>query len=205
MPNLLPSTEKKRVRREYKLRLATVWLFHLAVLGIIAGIAIFPSTVTLQQRLDQLTDKRDQFAKQEETVKAKELRGTLKRTDTRLAVLEPYDQHVPVYVLVEQLLTKAGDNVAINGIRYTRSMQTPKEEGSDTSTDSDTSSTSNAPDEPFEKVTMSVTGVAETRDSLISFKDTLRSLKHFDEVTLPVSNLAARADIKFTLQITSRF
>jgi hypothetical protein len=56
-----------------------------------------------------------------------------------------------------------------------------------------------------ENSTLSIGGVATTRDALLSFKKKLEADEKFEEIVLPVSSLAKDTDIDFSLQIKGTF
>lgn len=49
---------------------------------------------------------------------------------------------------------------------------------------------------------LSITGVAESRTSLLSFGDALRAVPLIDTVTIPISQLTEREDISFAVRAT---
>lgn len=48
----------------------------------------------------------------------------------------------------------------------------------------------------------SVSGIAQSREALLQFRDALRSRPEFTAVELPISNLAKATDIEFSMAIT---
>ena len=59
--------------------------------------------------------------------------------------------------------------------------------------------------ESEDKATFTISGVADSREDLLVFSVNLERDVLFDDVELPVSNLAKDKDIKFTLTIVGMF
>lgn len=175
------------MRREYNIRRVTVVLVLAAITGVVMAIAMFPSYVTVLQRKRSMQQELDRVTDSFDTERSRRLTAQLERTNTHLGVLEPYKNHVPLYVLIDNVLARVPDQVSISGINYERRTTEGENNGTQ------------------ERVTLGVKGDAATRDSLIRFKESLKEASQFDEIELPVSFLASKSDIDFSLTVTSTF
>ena len=187
MPNLLPSEEKKRVRREYALRRMIMIVILLGVTGIVTVIALFPSYVLVQQRFQEVESTLTGLKKQVDTDTSQRITKQLTRTNSLLETLSPSSNHVPLYVFIRRLVTNVPDRVTITGITYERSTTADQDGG----------------DEGTVKVVMTVTGTAANRTTLTDFKAQIEAMEMFNDVALPVSSIAQREDIPFTMELIS--
>jgi len=189
MLNLLPTYEKKRIKREYILRVVIIGLIFLCVLGFIASVTLLPSYVIVWQRIQTITTELDSITSTINSEDSIAFNKKLKQTNKNIEVLAPNQKHIPLYVLINDVLRQKSNSIQISGITYTHKDVTSK----------------NKKDDTENEIVLTVSGSANNRESLIDFQNVLRNISYFNEVTLPVSNLASRNDITFSLETKSRY
>lgn len=187
MPNLLPNNEKKGIRREYALRRIIMILILLGITGVVAMIGLFPSYVLVQQRFAEVNRELSNLEAQVDTEESQRITQQLEQTNTLLKSLEPYEDHVPFYVMIRQLFDQTPDGIRVTGVTYERN-RIENEDGEKTG----------------EKVSISINGTAATRDILTSFKSQVENMPMVDTVSLPISSIAKREDISFNMELTSK-
>lgn len=176
MINLLPFTQKKHLARQYKMRLGSLFLLLLVLLGL-AGIALLvPSYLLMQNKVAAAKERATLLMKNlQESSQANET-NVISETKEKLAAIERESLAQKPFVLFESVT-----NNRSRGIRLTRFFFSA--EGEDGG-----------------RVTF--TGAALTRDDLISFVRELEANESFASVEFPVSNLAKSTDIDFSVVAT---
>jgi len=186
MSNLLPNDEKQQVRREYSLRRQIMVLMLLGVIGIIAIIALFPSYVIVQQRFAEVKAELSDLEEEVDTSSSERITQRLQRTNTVLDILAPYSDHVPFYVYIRRLFEQTPHGVRVSGATYESNLK--KDEDGNVQE---------------EIVTVTITGIAQNRDTLTALKRDLESMDMIESVSLPVSSIAERENIEFNMEVTS--
>lgn len=170
MANLVPQHIQKQVRREYYVRVATVWLFLVAGAFLVSTIALIPTyvlvstqTSTLKSVISDTSVHRTAYEDAVETLSESE----------ELAQYIRNGALPPMYELVRTVVTKANSKVALSEVHITRNENT------------------------FAPLT--VQGNADTRAALVAYRDALRADAHFKEVLLPVESLIGDTDLVFSM------
>jgi len=176
MFTLLPSESRKTLATEYRQRYIVVLLAAVCIFLVIAGILFLPSYL-----LSKVQAKDSQLKKEalkNSTLFAEE--GTL------LKNLQGIGNEVTLAKIVEpapsDVIIKVGQykpaGVSLNHFSYVYSQS-----GS----------------------TLSISGVADDRQTLINFNDSLKKEKEFQSVDFPISNLSSGKNIVFTISIKGNF
>lgn len=176
MINLLPFTQKKNLTRQYRMRLGSLFLLLLVLLGL-AGIALLvPSYLLMQNKVAAAKEHATLLMKNlQESSQANET-SVIKETKEKLAVIEKESLAQKPFALFESITSSSS-----RGIRITRFFFS---------------------DEGASGGRVTLAGVALTRDDLISFVRELDTDERFAAVEFPVSNLAKSADIEFSVVAT---
>ena len=193
MRNLLPEEKKKVVNREYILRLITVslWLLFLVV---IVGIAlVLPSFLMVQSQASALHSRKSLM---EQTVVVRQsdvsMEG-LRRTDSHIEHLKQAKKGTLLTELISSIVDRAPEGVKLTNFSYSLSGSRSEEEDSDK-------------EEDKERVSeMRISGVAEKREELISFSESLKELEYIQETKLPVSQLAEGQNVSFSFTLKGNF
>lgn len=177
LTNLLPSDRARSLQGEYRLRLVTVIAVSIAVLVLIHGVLLVPSYM---------------YAAGEVATRAKHLAelSALAAAGDERPLSEREAEVAAEATSLSSLLSSAGaadvvrDLLALPhaGVRVTGVSVSPALAG--------------APS------TMTVTGVANTRESLKRYRDALADLPFVDKADLPLSVYAAEADLPFTISLS---
>ncbi len=175
MYKLLPETAREKVRGEYLLRRTVVMVSALILVLVVTMVGLFPSYVLSKARQKEVSEKA-LFPEPTDSESADDLDKWLADINLKLKVLSPkLDADRPSLLMLEVINVK-GSGVRLTGFNWV------KMEGSGT---------------------LSVTGVAQDRQSLLSFETKLKDSGQFSSVALPVSNLAKDRDINFELKLSS--
>lgn len=171
--NLLTKEEKKKLRKEYVIRLGAVATFAVAA-GVLAGIvALFPAYINLRTDLTLLLEEAARFEADSAEEVARPFTA-LANTGNLVARLDSVLGAEAVSDITTNIFDLRPTGIAITAISYER----------------DTSR-------------ISIEGIAETREALVGYVRAVRESPHFSDVTDPISDLARSADLSFRLQFTS--
>ena len=175
MSNLLPRDLKARVRREYRLRVASVAAFVVA--SALGGVAILlaPSFMLVSSKLSLAEaefDSKDSSMSEAYTTAA----DKIKRANTFALRLAGGVETISVTSIISELEREAGSGINIRGVVATRA-----EDGS---------------------YAVELRGVATTRDELARFIDRLKASSVIASADVPFSDLAKARDADFTASLT---
>lgn len=174
MHNLLSPEEKKLVRREYYVRLASVFLVFVLCTLFIALFFLYPSYVISKQREVLAARNEEIFIQSVEVRDEEALSKIIASTKQKMDALEASEEK-NVSALVKAVLEKKRP-----GIRVT-DFTIKTEEGTRTIT---------------------LGGVASSRIALRSFVKDLEAVSFFKDVRIPVSDYADETNIDFSIFIT---
>ena len=180
MINLLPPFQKQTAKREYHFRLGAAYILLLSISIVIGVVLLLPSYF--------FANTKDSIAKQElealqissESTEREAINKELLETKERLQELTKEDTREPLFSVIDIVAANSGAAVNITNVSYVRAKSK-------------------------EAASITVGGRAETRDSLLAFKQGLESEEFFNEVVLPVSSLASDENIQFNIEIKGSF
>lgn len=174
MFKLISEQEKKKVNKEYVLRRAIVMAAALSGVLVVAIVGLFPSYLLSDSRHAEALARSEILKISEKQEERADLSAWLKDTNNKLALLSPaLDTDRP------NQLFKIFIDDEVGGIKVT-SLLWKKEK---------------------EKVSLVVSGVADTRQDLIRFEGIINSSGKFTQVSLPVSQFAKEKEIDFQLTV----
>lgn len=177
MFNLLPESEKERILQEYNHRRLIVFLVFVVATLCMALVALFPSYVLSSVKLSDVEVDIATVQQSREFQKADKLQATLVESNEKLSVLQYGHTSVSVQDLFMRINESRNKSIRLNGLMYTKAE----------SVDAHPS--------------ISVSGVAQNRESLSQFVTVLQKVKHFKEVTLPVSSFTKDVNADFEIEI----
>lgn len=170
----------KILRRDYRIRLATVLLYGISFALIIGACALIPSymlskekLVTASQDLQSLKTRREESgaAKQEKEIFTS--RDLINKVNSHISP-------ITLYSVVESIVSSRSSGISLTQMSVdTGSVAANKDGGLGT---------------------ISVSGVASDRDSLLAFKHNLEKNGRFIKVELPLSDLAKSRNIDFSIK-----
>jgi hypothetical protein len=179
MFTFLPRTYRIEVEREYRKRLLTV-VWTLVFILVLAGTVLsLPSYFMISAKKAAADISfASSVTPAPETI---DLEAQVKNIETKTNLLSPsFNQKLLASVLEQVAIKVAQPGISITGLSLKR--------GGQGSTGS-----------------ISLSGVARTRDNLVSFSKVLSADPTLQNVSLPVSALAKSKDIPFTLSVNSQF
>jgi hypothetical protein len=174
MINLLPPEAHARVKREYWVRVFSVWSFLLSVAFFVTALLLTPSYVLLKSELKALElDASTQSDGEEAYLLAEEQIREANEIVKQLDVEEPK-------VTISEILTTV-DRIAREGIEL-RTYSIAREGRSVN--------------------TFQVQGTAASREALAAFKTELERDALFESANVPISDLAREEDLPFVITLT---
>ena len=174
MINLIPPIAKKRVLREYRLRVVSVWLILLS-LALLVSSALVTPTLLLVNSLASANDANLSEVRQDQSAN-EEIADIIKKTNSVVLQVNQDESRIKFSELIYLLDSLSGDDV--NLTQYTLSETEGKINE------------------------ISLIGFAGTRAGLSDFRETLEQHEAFSDIKLPISNLAKDRDITFSMQVT---
>ncbi len=177
MINVLPQTEKKALKKEYRLRLVTVCFIFITILGILSSVSLVPSYVVSKNKEMILENKLTFLNKVNPDVSLTDLDLYISKINSTLLLLSNSN---PKRIVSEDVILPLLA-VKPSGIVITQILYGERTDGS---------------------ASLDVRGVAPDRVALQNFKSILESNKKFTTVDLPISNFVKRSNIDFNITIT---
>ena len=170
---LLPTAERKALRREYRIRAAIVLCFALSAAGVIGLVSLFPSFIraTLEERSS--TTMLASLKKGTASASASQIQSDLATENVLLGALPSADA-IRLSAVISDVVSARGSN-SISSLSVTRSG---------TST-----------------MDILVQGIAPTRDGLLAYESRIQSIAPGTKVDLPIDELAKSANIRFSLRV----
>jgi cell division protein FtsL len=173
MINLIPPSAKRSVIREYWKRVATVWLFLLSATAVILSVFLLPTYLVLTNEISSL--KNTMSESQSKISNYDVSVKSLVSVSQHSARLIANKQDIQFSAVSQKLQSLANEGVVIDSFIFTvDSVLT----------------------------TLQVSGTAEDRTSLVSFKDKIQNDNLFSKVSLPISNLIKDKNLPFSMEIT---
>jgi len=176
MFTLLPPDEKKLLSIEYKRRFAVVLLLLTCVGLIIGGILFMPSYLLSKVQAHDLALKKTAMANSALSSEQGTLLGTIKGAQAEVAIAK-VSGHFPSQIFLKiQTYQPAGITLTHFSYAYATTGST-----------------------------LTLTGVAANRQTLIDFNNALKKDPMFANADFPLSNLSDSKDISFTMNISGSF
>jgi hypothetical protein len=177
MISLIPNEEKKKMRRDFYLRVATVSLWMLSLSMFLAIIGILPSFFISDVRKNTATQKLEVQKKELTPSINEQSLSDLKDLKNKLTLIEnsSNDKFFVSKDIINQILSRKMSDIKITQISY--------------NTDS------------FGKK-INIAGQAPSRERLLLFRQALESSNAFTKVDLPISNFIKGSHIQFFLTLT---
>jgi hypothetical protein len=179
MINLLPENQKNNIDREYTFRRWAVWLTVILILVVIAFILMVPAYISSIYKNKAAMLNETKASTTGTTTAEIAFKKQLDNAKVLVRVLKPADTQPLLlsHVMPILLKDKTGEN-SITDIFYTNNGN------------------GNA--------TISVKGIAKTRESLSHFTDALAHEPGIVKVDVPVSNFAKESNIIFSFIVTAQ-
>ena len=176
MANVQPETQKKMMRREYRVRLVTTSLIFVSVALVVAIVFLIPSLVLSQSRKNTTVQQLETFKGFAELQETNESFEELRIANEKITLLSLGGGGVSVEDILDTIAYVKPTAISVSGISMSQRV---------------------VEDVLEQSVTLS--GVADTRTDLLSFVELLEKEELFSNVDLPISNLAKEREISFSL------
>jgi hypothetical protein len=174
MTNLIPPSAKKAIKREYWVRVLTVW-FLLCAGALLLGIFVLvPSYVLISSQVAVYSQSAQQAA--EKVVTYDNVSVGLVRASEQAAIIFEGKDTIALSQYVQRLTSLQNQNVRLTDVTINK--------------------TKNVVD-PIQ-----LAGEASSRQALAAFRDRLLAEPYITAVDLPLSNLAQDRDIIFSLTVS---
>lgn len=174
MINLIPPSAQVQVTKEYWIRVVSVWLFLVGTAIFLVTILNIPSYVLVHNQLDTYLLEFTNAATNKDSFTAAE--ASIVRTNTIAMLLAKPQDGISFTEVVSELEKSKSTGIIIFDFAITKVKDVI--------------------------ATITITGQADSRESLSLFRDTLDANPSFGKVTLPLSSLAKDKEIPFTITIT---
>jgi len=174
MLHLLPEEHKKKVLKEYRMRLGTTLAISAWVVAGIGVISLIPSYAVSKTRQSELKVQASVMQKDLAVLNADDLSQKVNDLSAKAAVLKPVGGVIVPTELFKRLRTHIGSIVVLNSFGYIR-------------TDVNSS--------------IDISGVARDRDALTRFIDELKKDHVFQGVDFPYASLSKQTNLDFTLHL----
>jgi Tfp pilus assembly protein PilN len=179
MFNLLPEKDKKKLWREYTFRRVIVSLFFIAVIGLVILIFAAPSLILSISKQNEVIRRIDALKQSTLFNESDSLNRKLTTESLKIRALKPSNSSVTVAELVKTVIARKGEGIRIKNISYSRN--------------------------PDGQSSINLSGVAQDREKLLEFTQSLESEGWFEKADLPVSSFAKDQDLDFSILIKGNF
>lgn len=183
MINLLPPKYRKKLREEQRFRLILLFgvIFGIAFVALAIFLLVIQATLVKERLLQEskLISFEERISKEDSTL------GEIKTWNLQLQNIEGFKKkRRALKEVVEEIASSLPEELYLLSLSYTPASEVRKKEDKIVRT----------------PAIIAVTGKAETREQLLSFKDALQENTFFAEVVFPPSNWVNPIDITFSFQ-----
>jgi hypothetical protein len=179
MSNLLSSKEKKEIVSLYRRRFMSVALSFFAGLCLIGSLLLFPALIYVKSNQTILTARKNSFAGRETSGLQGSLTKALTDINTRLGVFPDSAPASPiVHSFIDPVLSAKTSSIRITDFSFA-------------------GGTNNAT-----QANVQVSGVATSREALLTFSKDLGKIAGVSNVTVPITSFIKDTNVMFTVSAT---
>lgn len=177
MINLIPNAERKKMIKDFYLRLVVVVFFAIGLSVLAASILLLPSYFASNIKLNIANTKLATQRKEPVPDVDQKITGSIKEINNRLSLVERFqkDKYVVTERVINQVLLHKTADIKITEISYEESV--PK----------------------TQKII--INGTAPSRERLLVFRRALEEDTSFSKVDLPISNFIKGSNIQFSITL----
>jgi len=175
MLNILPTTEKKKILLEYRLRLAVVFTLALGFIVIASLVLLFPAYLLAVSKFKASENQVVALEKKYgSSAQEKEISAQIREINNKIILLSSGDtsKRLSPTEAITNILNLKGELIKIYTFAYESTAS---------------------------KERIVLTGVARDRDSLANFFETLKKSPTFTSVTMPISSYVRSENIDFSV------
>ena len=169
----LPHDEKKEIRRDYRVRALIVLLFFISTAVIVGIGALFPAYIHASLEEGLYLRQASALKQTDEAAALSVAEKDLSESSSLMSALAGSVTPDPFSSAIADVVSARG-NMELSSFSLTRSSS---------------------------GLSITIEGLAPTREALLSFKSRLEALSPGISVDLPVSELARESNIQFSIQI----
>lgn len=175
--NLLPEMRKGALTRMYRLRLAVVGVLMLSGVLLVHAVGMFPSFLYIEQLQRVYEADLSGIGEKLAGLEEKAIRLRVTTLESRAQELQKTAQEGTASNVLRAVTVLPHPGIHIDQLSFTRGKegQTPS---------------------------MTVAGIAVSRESLHAYSSTLSLLPYVEKADLPISTFAKEADIPFSITLT---
>lgn len=177
--NFLSDLNKKIVFREYLIRLCIFFFLFLFFSMLGALVFLIPSYFLTNMKERAVSNRFEIINKTQEKSEGVESRLIIENTINKINLLSSEVSPISVYQLFEKVLLNKGSMIKINSFFYVAGRNRLGE--------------------------LKISGIAGTRESLLSFSKRLENEKIFKKVEVPISSLTKYKNLEFIISILGNF
>lgn len=174
---LIPPEQKKNLIREYHLRVMFVCVGALCVLTAIAIISFLPSYFYIHSKEESLLFSTNSVKGAIKEKSDEDLQKTLLDVKQNISLLT--NEETDLYSIFSGIIEVKPISVKITHFTYVKNFGGPS--------------------------SLILAGLSGDRASLLKFSKNLKAISHFENVDLPISNLAKESEIDFNINVTGNF
>jgi hypothetical protein len=177
MINLIPNEEKKKMSKDFYLRLVTVFFVMLSISLLIASIVILPTYFLFSEEEDSINTKLELQNSESIPLLDQNTLIVIKDLGSKLNLIENTQKNKFVFSqkVINEIILKKIPSIKITEISYQNNSQTGRK--------------------------INISGKAPSREVLLSFRRALEDDVAFSKVDLPISNFVKGSNIEFYLSL----
>ena len=177
MINLIPNEEKKKMSKDFYFRLITVFFVMLGISLLVASVAILPSYFLSFAEESDINTKLELQNNEPIPLPDQNTLMVIKDLKNKLSQIENIQKNKSIFSqkVINEIIFKKTSNIKITEISYQKDPQTGEK--------------------------IKISGLASSREVLLSFRRALEDDIAFSKVDLPISNFVKGSDIKFNLSL----
>lgn len=177
MINLIPNEEKKKMEKDFYLRLFTIFFVMLSVSIFVASIAILPAYFLFSTEEDLINKKLALQNNEFISTPDQDTLVIIEDLKIKLSLVENAQKNENTFSekVINEIILKKISGIKITEISFQNDPQTGKK--------------------------INVSGRASSREVLLSFRRALEDNIAFSKVDLPISNFVKGSNIKFYLSL----
>lgn len=177
LSNLLPSSKRRALRREYFVRLVTVAFGLATLLVVVLGVLLVPTYIYAQAQAAREQAQLNQIASSASSAQERSVNSQINSVKADIAYLGRLSAQPTASDAIRAILAVPHPGVTISGFTYTAPTATSQAQ-------------------------MGITGKASTRATLRSYVASLGQLSYVSNADLPISAYAKDSAIPFTVTLT---
>jgi hypothetical protein len=177
MINLIPNEEKKKMSKDFYLRLVTVFFVMLSISLLIASIVILPTYFIFSAEENSFNTKLELQNNESIPLLDQNTLVVIKDLGNKLNLIENTQKNEFVFSqkVINEIILKKISSIKITEISYQNNSQTGRK--------------------------INISGKAPSREVLLSFRRALENDVAFSKVDLPISNFVKGSNIEFYLSL----